>query len=206
VNCLLCEHLSEKFYDDFYKCQHCELIFKNPQHFLSNTEEFNRYQFHENDINDSNYVNFLKKLIDPIDEVFTKTTTHLDFGSGKSPVFHHLLKDRILNSSFYDLYFYPNREILNNQYDVVTCSEVVEHFNNPKGAWDELLNSVKRDGYLAIMTSFYHPEIDFNKWYYKNDPTHVAFYQAKTFQFLSKKYNLKTIFNDSKSRIIFQRV
>ena len=39
-----------------------------------------------------------------------------------------------------------------------------------------------------VRTELY-PHVDsFSKWYYKNDPTHVCFYQTETLQWLSTQF------------------
>ena len=35
------------------------------------------------------------------------------------------------------------------------------------------------------MTTFLTDEKDFGQWYYRKDPTHVAFYQPKTFEVIA---------------------
>ena len=46
-----------------------------------------------------------------------------------------------------------------------------------------------KEGYLAIMTTFLEDEKGFGQWYYRKDPTHVAFYQLQTFKVLASKMN-----------------
>ncbi len=46
------------------------------------------------------------------------------------------------------------------------------------------------------MTELYNEKIEFESWYYKNDPTHVFFYQRATFEWIQKKFNfLNVTFN-----------
>ena len=41
------------------------------------------------------------------------------------------------------------------------------------------------------MTLLYNENIDFNAWFYKNDPTHVFIYTKNTINYIAKTYNLK---------------
>ena len=205
MNCLLCQHHSNEFYPDVFQCENCELVFKNPKGFLKPNEEKERYNFHTNDANELGYRNFLSKLIAPLDRILNNKMTHLDFGSGKTPMFKILLEGKLDQSFYYDLYFYPDKAILNNKYDLVTCSEVVEHFKDPKVSWDELVNVVKQSGYLAVMTNLYSEKIDYKTWWYKNDFTHNVFYTTKTMNYIADFFKLEIFFNDEKSVVIFKR-
>jgi hypothetical protein len=70
--------------------------------------------------------------------------------------------------------------------------------------WEKLFATVKSSGILGIMTQFYNDEVDYKSWWYKNDPTHVVFYRQKTLDFLAQKYQMKILYNDHRSVIIFQ--
>jgi hypothetical protein len=191
---------------DNYKCLQCQILFKSENVHLDSTEEEKRYRFHENDANDPNYYDFLIKLLKPIEKDLDKIKTHLDFGSGKSSVYQKFFLERNCESLCYDLFFHPDKETLTRQYDLVTCSEVVEHFNNPSQDWAELVSVVKQNGLLAVMTNFYLDEIDYPNWWYKNDPTHVVFYSLESLKYIEKKYLLKNEYCDSKSIIIFRKL
>lgn len=205
MNCLLCGSKSNIFEDEYFQCNHCGLIFKDPKNFLDSTQEYSRYQFHHNDVHDEGYVNFLKKLIDPIKDQLKSNTTHLDFGSGKKSWYQEYLKKENYLSEVYDLYFYPNKNVLNKKYDLITCSEVVEHFQKPDESLELLFSLVEEHGYLAIMTSLVNEEVNFKNWWYKNDPTHVVFYTEKTMNYLASKYQYKIVFNDHKSVVVLKK-
>lgn len=207
MKCLFCQsEQTEKIIEDNYRCLNCHVIFKSKNIHLEAEEEERRYQFHENDASEKNYYDFLIKLIKPIEHELVNVKSHLDFGSGKSSVYQKYFKERLCESWCYDLFFYPDKNILQKQFDLVTCSEVVEHFNNPDLDWKTLVATVKSNGLLAIMTNFYTDEIDYDKWWYKNDPTHVIFYSLKTIEYLEKKYLLKLQFSDNKSIAIFRKL
>jgi SAM-dependent methyltransferase len=205
MKCLLCHHDSSVYQVDYFNCPQCDLIFKNPKNHLNESDELARYNFHQNDCNDLNYVNFLQKLLIPIESRIEENWTHLDFGSGKSSVFQKILKEKIQKSVCYDLFFFPDHEVLDQKYDLVTCSEVVEHFKNPKKDFEILNSVVKDDGYLAIMTNLHNPEIDFLNWWYKNDPTHVIFLSSKTISYIAELFQYEIFYNDNKSVFILKK-
>ena len=43
------------------------------------------------------------------------------------------------------------------------------------------------------MTDIYDESIEFSKWYYKNDPTHLFFYHKKTFEWIEKEFNFSNV-------------
>ena len=91
----------------------------------------------------------------------------------------------------YDPLFANHGSALNQRYDFVTCTEVVEHFHEPRKEFDQLVRLLRPGGWLAVMTSWYPPEDQFLEWHYRRDPTHVCFYSPRTFQWLSQHYDLE---------------
>lgn len=205
MNCLLCHQHANPFLEKYFRCHHCDLVFKDPNNFLNADEEYGRYKFHHNDVFDEGYTKFLNKLIKPLEAKFDEVVCHLDFGSGVRSYFSEYFLKQGKKSEMYDLYFYPDKKILTNQFDLITCSEVAEHFKDPNSSWDELNKLLSDDGYLAVMTSFLKEEIDFEKWWYKNDPTHVVFYSLKTLNYIATRFNWDVFFHDDHSVIIFKK-
>lgn len=205
MNCLFCSHLSEDFYGIAFKCPQCSLVFKNPSEHLNEEEDFRRYSLHQNNSADPGYVNFLNKLLGPLAEFLPEKFCALDFGCGPGPTLSRMMEEKGGTVFNYDPIFHKNDSLLNDKYDVVTATEVVEHFKTPDLDWEKLVGLVAPGGLLAIMTQFLGSAIDYHKWWYKNDPTHVVFYNEKTFQFLADKFQLEKIFDDKNSVIIFRK-
>lgn len=118
----------------------------------------------------------------------------LEFGCGPGPALATELQRLGLTIELYDLYYHNDPQKLSNQYDFVTCTEVVEHFNTPKKDIETLFALVKPDGVLGIMTKLVINQEKFSQWHYKNDQTHVAFFSQETFHFLAKKYGFDVEF------------
>ncbi|SVB27385.1 uncharacterized protein METZ01_LOCUS180239, partial [marine metagenome] len=51
-----------------------------------------------------------------------------------------------------------------------------------------LMGLLKSNGVLAIMTQILTPQIDFEQWYYNNDPSHIGFFSEKALSFLAEKW------------------
>ncbi|PKP12109.1 MAG: 2-polyprenyl-3-methyl-5-hydroxy-6-metoxy-1,4-benzoquinol methylase [Bacteroidetes bacterium HGW-Bacteroidetes-4] len=191
MNCTLCDTILDKMADDYYFiCPTCGAYVKDKKFFLTSQQEKERYQEHNNDVNDIGYQTFTSPITNAIITNQNKMQLGLDYGSGTGPVISKQLKDLGFQVKLYDFYFYPNQEYINYQYDYIFSCEVFEHFHNPKQEIEKLLLLLKQGGHFYIMTHLYQPKIDFTNWYYRNDPTHVFIFTSKTIEFVARKYNL----------------
>ena len=89
----------------------------------------------------------------------------------------------------YDKYFYPDQIVLKQKYDFIVCTETVEHFSNPIHDFDTIYSLIRQGGLFGIMTSILYGDIAFADWYYRFDPTHVAFYRPETLHWISQRWN-----------------
>lgn len=208
--CTLCSSTSTLFCEDkkrqYFRCSQCDLIFADPQTCLPQEEEKVIYEFHQNDPNDTRYREFLSQLSIPLVKKLSPGMSGLDFGCGPGPTLNLMLEKQGMIMSVYDIYYAPDSGQLSRQYDFVTCSEVTEHFNEPGLAWPQLIDLVKPDGWLGVMTWMFTKETaePFKQWTYKNDPTHVSFYTPKTMQWIAQHFQL-SIENVNDRVILFKR-
>lgn len=180
-------------------------MFKNPSQHLNSAEDLERYSSHQNNAEDPGYRKFLNKLLEPLKTFLPEKFTAIDFGCGPGPVLAMMLRELGGTVMNFDPVFYQDRSLLEGKYDVVTSTEVVEHFKEPSTDWRVLVNLVAPGGLLGIMTQFLKEDTDYMTWWYKNDPTHVAFYNAKTFTYLEETFGLEKLFDDNNSVIIFRK-
>ena len=193
--CSLCKSLNTSLFAEvenkkYFICRICDLVFLPGRYHLSPDEEKKRYELHENDPADESYRKFLSRLAKPVKEMTTVPAKGLDYGSGPVPVLAKMLEDDGYDTKFYDPYFADDHSVLNEDYDFICCSEVFEHFSNPGSEIEKLLNILKVNGILGIMTEIRQESIKFRNWHYRRDPTHVCFYSDKTIDWISKNYNL----------------
>ncbi len=208
MKCLLCESEIELFFKqknkEYYKCQNCFAISLNPKNFLSKKDEIARYKTHNNDVKDKGYQNFVKPIVSGVFSNFNSTNLGLDFGCGTGPVITKLLRDKDFQILTYDPFFDNDKNVLKNKYDYIVCCEVIEHFHNPRKEFKLLKSLLKPKGKLFCMTDVFDKSINFEKWYYKNDDTHVIFYQNQTFEWIKKAYGFSKV--TVKNRlIVFER-
>ncbi len=198
--CPLCHNVAAVvFFEDrlrpYFQCQQCALIFADPAFQLSAEQEKKVYQQHQNTPLDQGYRQFLNRLAIPLVTKLTAPPLYgLDFGCGPGPTLSIMLSEMGYNMTIYDPYFAYEPAVLRQQYDFVTCTEAIEHFNTPAKEWGQLVNMVKTGGWLGIMTKLAPSTDDFAHWYYKNDPTHVSFFSRETFRYLAQRDGLEVEF------------
>jgi SAM-dependent methyltransferase len=207
--CPLCKSLKTFLFEEmenkkYFICRVCDLVFLPRKYHLSPNEEKKRYDLHENDPSDEDYRNFLSRLAKPIKEMVKLPARGLDYGSGPVPVLANMLEEESYEMKIYDPYYAKNDSIFNVNYDFICCSEVFEHFANPGDQIEKLLNILRVNGILGIMTDIRQESTKFTNWHYRRDPTHVCFYSDNTMNWISEDYDL-TRFKISKRVNIFQK-
>ena len=204
--CPLCNCNSRVFYQFktrlYHQCENCCAIFMDKSLILNADNEKLRYEEHNNDVENIGYQNFVSPITSNILKDFDKNSKGLDFGAGTGPVIAKILKDNEFNIKLYDPFFHNNPNLLEDKYDYIACCEVMEHFHRPKKEFKLLKNLLKGNGKLYCMTDLYDESIDFHKWYYKNDSTHVFIYHKNTIKWLKDNIGFNNVKID-KRLIIF---
>jgi hypothetical protein len=187
----------------FYCCSICNGIFRDSDTFIDAIEEKKHYEWHNNDVNDVRYQNFVSPIVESIVNDFAKDDKGLDFGSGTGPVISKMLLDKNYSIEQYDPFFANNPNLLSKIYNYIACCEVIEHFHNPYKEFELLKNLLQNNGKLYCMTAIYDENIDFENWYYKNDPTHVFIYQKETFEWIKNQFSFKSVQISNNRLIVF---
>jgi len=191
MTCPLCLQDAAFFCADrtrsYYRCGVCKLAFADPGSHLPPELERAEYDQHENNPEDEGYRSFLGRLAEPLLARLEPGMHGLDYGCGPGPTLSVMLAERGMVVDDYDPIYAPDTRLLQRRYDFVACTEVVEHFCRPAVAWRQLASLVRPGGWLGIMTLLAPADAGaFSQWWYKNDPTHVSFYSAGTFDWLAK--------------------
>ncbi len=210
-NCLICNAETTKLDDKQIKvtyavCKNCGFIYKGKEHHVDSEEELRIYSLHNNSFESEGYVkifvNLIKDYITPL-KVKGKV---LEFGSGPGPVLLDLLKLENYDVYSYDPYFNNETNYKNNKYELITSTEVVEHFSNPLREFEHLSNLLEPSGYIVIMTNLRNMDLPkFLDWWYRRDTTHISFYTMKSLKVIASKFNLKIINTNNKNIIVFQK-
>ena len=192
--CPLCqENKTEVFQGDYFRCSNCAFIFLDPNKRVDPKEEKRQYDLHENNPEDPGYRKFLSQIIDPLKQYLPreKKLKGLDYGSGPGPTLNLMLEEEGIEMRLYDPFYHPHEENLKRKYDVITCTEVAEHFFNPFAEFKKLKSLLKNGGVLGIMTDLYTEDMDFKNWHYIKDPTHVGFFSPYSLNWLAENLDLK---------------
>ena len=174
---------------DYLSCHVCSLIFVPSMYHLSPSDELDRYLEHNNDVQDIDYRKFLSPMVNEVVPRIGDKMVGLDYGAGPGPALAMMLEDLGHEMHLYDKYFYPHQIVLEKKYDFIVCTETVEHFSNPFHDFDTIYSLILQGGLFGIMTSILYDDINFADWYYRLDPTHVAFYRPKTMDWISQRWN-----------------
>ena len=209
MECKLCGSKVKKeisIEDRYYYCQNCELIFIEKDSEPSLQQEYEVYQSHENTHENEGYVNMFKDFINELlSEHLEEINKVLEYGCGPGPVLADILENRGLDVTKYDPFFYPDVEFKKCKYDLITSTEVFEHFQNPKEEIEKLIDLLNPNGYLAVMTSFHQGIEHFKDWWYRRDSTHITFYNLTTFKYLEETYPIEIIKTDQENSILFKK-
>jgi len=200
MKCSLCnsdikDKITDKQGKIYHICHNCELIQLGKEFHLSHKEERERYELHENSPENKGYTNYLNNIISNSVTPFLKPGDRLfDFGCGPGKTWEELLKDKGYYVSTYDPFFDNNSDWLNKYFDAVTAIEVFEHLLAPAKELDLLSSLLSTGSLLVIRTMLHNNNWDnFQKWWYKDDPTHVSFYSTESINYICKKWNYELI-------------
>lgn len=172
----------------YWRCQHCQATLLAAEQLPEPEFERDRYELHENDPEDERYRQFLSRLAEPLLSQLAPNQQGLDYGCGPGPALAQMLEAAGHPTAVYDPFFFGDRTPLQDHYDFITCSEVVEHFHHPAQEFDQLTGLLKPGGWLAIMTCFQTDDRAFANWRYRRDPTHVTFYREYTFEVIARHW------------------
>ncbi|MDR4968640.1 MAG: class I SAM-dependent methyltransferase, partial [Acholeplasmataceae bacterium] len=112
----------------------------------------------------------------------------------------------LFNVDIYDPFYSPKKVYENKEYNLITSTEVIEHLSEPTNEIKMLVNHLKPNGVISLMTLF-HPR-DRNKffdWFYIRDTTHISFYTPKTIDCIAKQFNLKVIYTNEYRYIVLKK-
>lgn len=201
MRCPLCasENLTSYHTDkrrEYFCCEVCQLVFVPPVYHLNEQQEKAEYDKHDNSQLDKGYARFLNRAVTPLAQRLTtlfgddlRHLNGLDFGCGEGAFLSHLAFKQGLKMDNYDLYYHPNHELLNRQYDFITLTEVIEHIASPRDCIAQLNAMLSDKAVLLMMTKRVLSQERFANWHYKQDPTHICFYSEATLHWIAQQYS-----------------
>jgi 2-polyprenyl-3-methyl-5-hydroxy-6-metoxy-1,4-benzoquinol methylase len=198
-------HFAQDKKRDYWQCSHCALVFVDKTQQLAEKQEKEIYDLHENNLDDKGYRQFLSRLLEPLLSCLSESAKGLDFGCGPGPALAKMLKEKGFTINTYDKFYQPDINVLDEMYDFITATEVVEHLDQPGKELDQLWQHINIEGHLAVMTKRIIDRAAFAAWHYKNDPTHISFFSDETMHWLSKKWQADIVVMN-KDVVIFKKL
>lgn len=125
---------------------------------MKTAKEKERYEEHNNVVNDLCYQRFTAPITNLILENYALFHHGLDYGCGTGPVIAKMLAKKGYRIQRYDPFFYPSEDYLRHSYDFIYCCEVFEHFHHPKQEMEKLKKLLKPNGGLFINNDPYLPQ------------------------------------------------
>ncbi|RDH43977.1 class I SAM-dependent methyltransferase [Zooshikella ganghwensis] len=172
-------------YRIYLQCVTCSFIFVPSDYHLTADEEKQIYDQHKNAIYDQGYRRFLSRVVEPLVPKLAANGQGLDFGCGPGPALAAMLEERGFGVNKYDLFYYPDKSVLNQTYDFITATEVIEHLADPLHYIKLWLGMLKPGGWLGLMTKLVTNQQAFTHWHYIRDLTHISFFSPPVFEYLS---------------------
>ena len=116
----------------------------------------------------------------------------LDFGSGPGPTISVVLEEQGWIVHNYDPFFCPDTAVLQRKYDLISSTEVVEHFYEPSKSWHQLFSLAKSQVVVMTQTSNRYSTVEeFKNWRYIREKSHVAFYHSLTMEWIAAEYGFQ---------------
>ncbi|WP_299593390.1 class I SAM-dependent methyltransferase [uncultured Microbulbifer sp.] len=201
-SCPLCRHPAAQFYHrdkfrEYFQCAQCALVFVPPEFHLSVDAEKAYYELHENNLEDAGYRRFLGRCATPLLARLKPQSRGLDFGCGPAPLLAKMLEENGHQVATYDLFFQPDISALDDRFDFIVSTEVMEHLADPMAVLASLWRRLKAGGVLALMTKLVASPERFANWHYIRDPTHIVFFSIETFQWLAGQLSAQLEFSGS---------
>ncbi|HER33911.1 MAG TPA: class I SAM-dependent methyltransferase [Halothiobacillaceae bacterium] len=171
---------------DFLDCPTCRLVVRDPAVWLWPGAEVSHYRLHENHADDPGYRRFLAPAFAHLADVLNPGVRALDYGCGPDSALIAMARERGVEMNGWDPLFHPDSSALDaGPFDVVTCTETVEHLHRPAAVFERFERLLRPGGRLILQTGFVPERTDFDAWHYRRDPTHVILFRAETFRWLA---------------------
>lgn len=170
----------------FLECPTCRLVVRDPAAWPDPAAERAHYRLHENDADDPHYRRFLAPAFERVRDCLRPGARGLDFGCGPDSAIAAQAAEDGVPMAVFDPLFHPDEGVLRDgHYDVISCTETVEHLHRPMAVMARIESLLRPGGRLVIQTGFAPEAEAFAGWHYWRDPTHVILFRPETFRWLA---------------------
>ena len=169
----------------YHRCRACELVWLDAAEHLDPAREKAVYDGHDNQVDDPRYRQFLQRAFGEVQRRLPPPASGLDFGCGPGPALIAMGREAGYQMAGYDKFYADEPELLAQQYDFITSTEVIEHIATPRAVLDGLWGCLKPGGLLVLQTQRVLGDERFRLWRYRHDPTHIVFFAEASFRALA---------------------
>lgn len=193
AHCVLCgyEHLRWVHSDrvrPYWSCERCQLVQVPSAYWCSAEQARAHYDHHDTDVYSVGHRNFLQRTVNPLLQTCPPPAQGLDFGSGPAPTLATMLREQGYQVALYDEHYALDAKVLQDQYEFITSTEVLEHLETP-GYWlDRIWACLQPGGVLVIQSKRVLSDQHLLNWHYLRDPTHIIFFRIATWQWLARRW------------------
>lgn len=178
----------------YHRCQACELVWLDAAEHLDPTREKAVYDGHDNQVDDPRYRQFLQRAFGEVQCRLPPPACGLDFGCGPGPALIAMGREAGYQMAGYDKFYADEPELLAQQYDFITSTEVIEHIATPRAVLERLWGCLKPGGILVLQTQRVLGDERFRQWRYRHDPTHIVFFAEASFRALAARWQAQIEF------------
>lgn len=179
---------------EFLRCPRCELVHVPERFQLDVEQERAVYDLHDNHPEDAGYQRFLRRAVDPLLALLQPGASGLDFGCGPGPTVSTLLRRAGHHCADYDPLYRNDPALLEQTYDFVISTEVVEHLRSPAPTLQRVFDLAP---IVVLMTKRTTTAAAFATWHYHHDPTHIVFYADATMRWLAEQHRRHVVFTSA---------
>ncbi len=161
---------------------------------------------HDNTVNNYGYVRFLGAVAKMVIEITQPQGSVLDFGCGKNAVLETIITRQCSNlqCDSYDPSFERFINFSEKKYDTIVLCEVIEHVRNLLAELELIRSLLKTGGKVIIRTQKYNSLEAFPTWWYRQDSTHVNFFNDSSLLFVASLLERKCFPNAYNDIMILQ--
>lgn len=197
LRCPLCgAAASQPFHQEgpsrYWSCPECRLIHMHPEDRLDREAEAERYQKHENRMEDPGYRRWLEPACDLLTAHATVGSKGLDIGCGPAPLLASMLSDSGRPTRGWDPLFHPQDPPHAGEADLVSMTEVFEHLHQPLDLLRDINRWARPAAHILVMTGIADDD-SFAGWHYLRDRTHVIFARPETMEWIGASLNWRLV-------------
>ncbi|EGX6953433.1 class I SAM-dependent methyltransferase [Aeromonas hydrophila] len=178
----------------YHRCRACELVWLDEAEHLDPAREKAVYDGHDNQVDDPRYRQFLQRAFGEVQRRLPPPASGLDFGCGPGPALIAMGREAGYQMAGYDKFYADEPELLAQQYDFITSTEVIEHIATPRAVLERLWGCLKPGGLLVLQTQRVLGDERFRQWRYRHDPTHIVFFAEASFRALAARWQAQVEF------------